>query len=191
MRWFNFISRLAAVSVILGCQLTPGGCFFRCKMEPLPTCLLHAMSSAPLQVETSSSLLLVMYAGSQHPNLPVAADEIWLTWINQHMPIWKGSKLPAFIMPVCCNHICKMCSFSVHLSPALRIARAGWDQPAVLVPDPSCERGSDGCWGYRVSGNRAETAGFALFVASIRVMHLTGVCAVWRGGSSDFILGHH
>lgn len=76
MRRFNFLSRLATGSVIPGCHLTLDGCFLRCKMEPLPTCLLHAMGFAPLQVETGSSLLLVVYAGGRHQNLPVAADEI-------------------------------------------------------------------------------------------------------------------
>lgn len=76
MRRFNFISRLATGSVIPGCHLAPNGCFLRCKMEPLPTCLLHAVSFAPLQVETGSSLLLVVYTGTRHHGLPVIADEI-------------------------------------------------------------------------------------------------------------------
>lgn len=75
MRRFNFISGLATGSVILQCHLTLDGCFLRCKMEPLPTCLLHAMSFALLQVGTGSSLLLVVYIGSRCQNLPVAADE--------------------------------------------------------------------------------------------------------------------
>lgn len=90
-----------------------------------------------------------------------------MTWINQHMPVWEGSKLPASVMLVC---ICKTCVFSVRLSAALLTA------PSLLswsLTWPSHELGGDGRWGYVISGNWPETAGFALLVASVRGMRLS------------------